>query len=71
MNTLSFLDTQEHHVVPSALSQTDRLLSIGHFGSNLRDGNMWSLENSKDTENTQVLMGIMHSTRPHYGVQVC
>ncbi|XXG58034.1 hypothetical protein AAC387_Pa04g0446 [Persea americana] len=69
MNTLSFLDTQEHDAVPSALSQTDRLLSIGHFGSNLRDGNKWSLENSKDMENTQVLMGIMHSTRPHYGVQ--
>lgn len=72
MHTHSFLDTQEPDVVPSAFgSQTDRLLSIGHFESNIRDGNLWCLENSKDMKNTKVIMGIMHSTRPHYGVQVC
>ncbi|XAR65404.1 Aminodeoxychorismate synthase [Bertholletia excelsa] len=69
-NTLSFLGAQKSDVI----SDTYESLLCEQFSinSSSRKFNNGSLRPSVDSEaiqNGQVLMGIMHSTRPHYGLQ--
>lgn len=60
---LSFHHTQKSDVTSDA--------SADSFSANLKNGSSWPLDYSNGVERRNVLMGIMHSTRPHYGVQVC
>ncbi|XP_058113604.1 aminodeoxychorismate synthase, chloroplastic isoform X2 [Magnolia sinica] len=69
-NTLSFLDMKESNVITDTFGcKTNQLLCIDHLESNLRNKSLWCPKNFEDTRDSRVLMAIMHSTRPHYGVQ--
>ncbi|XP_015877136.3 aminodeoxychorismate synthase, chloroplastic [Ziziphus jujuba] len=58
---LSFHHTQKSDVPADA--------SADSFSTNLKNGSSWPLSCSNGVQRRKVLMGIMHSTRPHYGLQ--
>lgn len=62
-DALSFLGTHELDDTPDT--------SADSSPTNVRNGGYSRSNNSDTSKRTKVLMGIMHSTRPHYGVQVC
>ncbi|XP_077238476.1 para-aminobenzoate (PABA) synthase family protein [Tasmannia lanceolata] len=70
MHTLPFSCILESDVIPGVLgSLTNQHQPVGYFASNIKNANFQSPKNCQDMESAKVLMGIMHSTRPHYGVQ--
>ncbi|KAF8389427.1 hypothetical protein HHK36_026122 [Tetracentron sinense] len=69
-DTLSFRETQHSNVIPDAFwSQSDRKIPVEYFATDIKNTSSWSSNNSEGMKSTKVIMGIMHSTRPHYGVQ--
>ncbi|GMN51099.1 hypothetical protein TIFTF001_020251 [Ficus carica] len=60
-DALSFLGTHELDDTPDT--------SADSSPTNVRNGGYSRSNNSDTSKRTKVLMGIMHSTRPHYGVQ--
>ncbi|KAA8534354.1 hypothetical protein F0562_031895 [Nyssa sinensis] len=69
-DTLSFLGTQKSDVIPNGYeSQLGQQISIESFSRKFKSGNSFSLSDSEGLRSGKVLMGIMHSTRPHYGLQ--
>ena len=49
--------------------QTDQSIFLDSFLPEARNGNSYLVDHGQ-TRNARVLMGVKHSTRPHYGVQV-
>lgn len=45
-------------------------LKIDTYSAQFQNGRFQSIMQSRRTGSEKVLMGIMHSSRPHYGVQV-
>lgn len=69
---LSYLETQKSDIVLEAYeSQKGQKSSFDSFSSKLKNGTSWPSRHTERMGNSKVLMGIMHSTRPHYGLQVC
>uniref|UniRef100_A0A5B7BJG5 aminodeoxychorismate synthase n=1 Tax=Davidia involucrata TaxID=16924 RepID=A0A5B7BJG5_DAVIN len=68
-DTLSFLGTQNSDVIPDGYeNQLSQQISVS-FSKKFKNGNSFSLSDSEGVRRGKVLMGIMHSTRPHYGLQ--
>lgn len=63
VDALSFLETHKSDV-PSEFA-------AGSFSTKLKNGSYSPFSHSGKLQSEKVLMGIMHSTRPHYGLQVC
>ncbi|GAV69983.1 GATase domain-containing protein/Chorismate_bind domain-containing protein/Anth_synt_I_N domain-containing protein [Cephalotus follicularis] len=64
---LSFFKAQNYDVIPNVhKSQSGKQNSFDSFSTILPNRSSCSVDNM---ERRKVLMGIMHSTRPHYGVQ--
>jgi para-aminobenzoate synthetase len=57
------LDACKNQIRPSTSSDT--------FSTGSHNGASWSFSHPGRMQGGKVLMGIMHSTRPHYGLQVC
>ncbi|KAM7504443.1 hypothetical protein LguiB_003347 [Lonicera macranthoides] len=69
-DTLSFLGNQKSDGTGEAYdSQLNGKTSVSYFSNKFMNGNSWSSNDGKGVLSTKVLMGIMHSTRPHYGLQ--
>ncbi|RVW84271.1 Aminodeoxychorismate synthase, chloroplastic [Vitis vinifera] len=67
---LSYLETQKSDIVLEAYeSQKGQKSSFDSFSSKLKNGTSWPSRHTERMGNSRVLMGIMHSTRPHYGLQ--
>ncbi|XP_034703814.1 aminodeoxychorismate synthase, chloroplastic-like isoform X4 [Vitis riparia] len=67
---LSYLETQKSDIVLEAYeSQKGQKSSFDSFSSKLKNGTSWPSRHTERMGNSKVLMGIMHSTRPHYGLQ--
>ena len=68
---LSFLGTQKSDVTSDGYgSPLCEQISINSSSRKSKNGSSWpSIDSEMQSE--KVLMGIMHSTRPHYGLQVC
>ncbi|KAL6010286.1 hypothetical protein ACLOJK_000717 [Asimina triloba] len=65
-NTLSFLEDLD--AIPNAGEVlSNGFVSFDHLKGNLKNGRLCDPKNFEDTR--RVLMGIMHSSWPHYGVQ--
>ncbi|KAF6155621.1 hypothetical protein GIB67_034716 [Kingdonia uniflora] len=69
--TLPFLDNQRSDVINDDLADpaVPRLILNNNFAANLKNRNFRSSKSSEEEERGKVIMGIMHTTRPHYGVQ--
>ncbi|KDP45106.1 hypothetical protein JCGZ_18548 [Jatropha curcas] len=68
--THSFLESQKSDLMPGASeSQIRPSISFDIFSPELNNGTSWSFNHSKEVQSKRILMGIMHSTRPHYGLQ--
>lgn len=63
VNALSFIETKKSDVASE--------FAAGSFSTKLKNGSYSPFSHSGKVQSERVLMGIMHSTRPHYGVQVC
>ncbi|KAM1406406.1 hypothetical protein ACFXTH_001082 [Malus domestica] len=61
MDALSFIETQK--------SDFSLEYAVGYFSEKLKNGSYSPFSHSGKMQSVKVLMGIMHSTRPHYGVQ--
>lgn len=71
-DTLSFLETSKSDVIPGAYERKiSQNIAIESFSTKSKNGSSWPSAHSEGMQRRNVLMGIMHSTRPHYGVQVC
>ncbi|CAK9136140.1 unnamed protein product [Ilex paraguariensis] len=69
-DTLSFLDHQKSDVVLDAYeSQLSQQNSVNLFSKSCNNGSYRVASDAEEVRRRKVLMGIMHSTRPHYGVQ--
>ncbi|RXI09124.1 hypothetical protein DVH24_023268 [Malus domestica] len=62
MDALSFIETQK--------SDFSLEYAVGYFSEKLKNGSYSPFSHSGKMQSVKVLMGIMHSTRPHYGVQM-
>ncbi|KAK9913250.1 hypothetical protein M0R45_037073 [Rubus argutus] len=61
VNALSFIETKKSDVASES--------AAGSFSTKLKNGSYSPFSHSGKVQSERVLMGIMHSTRPHYGVQ--
>ncbi|XP_059635092.1 aminodeoxychorismate synthase, chloroplastic isoform X3 [Cornus florida] len=69
-DTLSLLDSQKSDVVPDAYeNQLCQQISVDSSSRKFRNGGSCCSIDSKGMLTGKVLMGIRHSTRPHYGLQ--
>ncbi|KAJ4846670.1 hypothetical protein Tsubulata_019714 [Turnera subulata] len=68
--TLSFLEMQNSGLIPDACEcQIRPNISFHNLSTGLYNGTSWTSSNSEKTLRREVIMGIRHSTRPHYGLQ--
>lgn len=66
-----FLGTRKSDVVSHAYgSSISGKISVDSSSRKSKNGSSWPSCDS-DMQRGEVLMGLMHSTRPHYGLQVC
>lgn len=71
-DTHSYLETRKSDIVFETYgSQIGQKSSFDPFSSELKNGTSWLSRHNECMGSRKVLMGIMHSTRPHYGLQVC
>lgn len=63
MNALSFIETKESDVASKSADAS--------FSMKQKNCTYSPSSHSGKVQSERVLMGIMHSSRPHYGVQVC
>lgn len=63
MNALSFIETKESDVASKSADAS--------FLMKQKNCTYSPSSHSGKVQSERVLMGIMHSSRPHYGVQVC
>ena len=71
-DALSYLEIQKSDIVLETYgSQIGKKSSFDPFSSELRNGTSKLSRHTECMGSGKVLMGIMHSTRPHYGLQVC
>ncbi|KAJ7970434.1 Aminodeoxychorismate synthase, chloroplastic [Quillaja saponaria] len=67
---LSFLEPKEPTIVSDGYeSETERCILYDSVSANVINGNSNLFSRSDEVRSGRVLMGIMHSTRPHYGLQ--
>lgn len=71
VNTLSFMGTQQSDIIPSVFGdKSNQLGPICCLDGNLKGEGLSTINNNvNNLKITKVLMGVMHSNRPHYGVQ--
>ncbi|KAF2295799.1 hypothetical protein GH714_034037 [Hevea brasiliensis] len=68
--THSFLESQNSDFIPDACeSQVRPTICFDTYSPKLNNGTSWSFSHSTEVRRGKNLMGIMHSTRPHYGIQ--
>ncbi|KAG8651199.1 hypothetical protein MANES_07G101300v8 [Manihot esculenta] len=68
--THSFLESQNSDFTSDACeSQIRATIGYDTFSPELNNGTSWSFSRSREVKKRKILMGIMHSTRPHYGIQ--
>ncbi|KAH0434651.1 hypothetical protein IEQ34_026780 [Dendrobium chrysotoxum] len=65
--THSFLGTEQSDMSPTL--QTNKLLQLGDLSASVSYVGYKDVTNSKINDRNKILMGVMHSTRPHFGVQ--
>ncbi|XP_020705098.1 probable aminodeoxychorismate synthase, chloroplastic [Dendrobium catenatum] len=65
--THSFLGTEQSDMSPTL--QTNKLLQVGDLSASVSYVGYKDVTNSKIIDRNKILMGVMHSTRPHFGVQ--
>lgn len=71
VHTLSFLGTQQSDIIPNAFGDKSTLQPIGLLDGKIKGKGLSTINNNaNDLKSTKVLMGVMHSNQPHYGVQV-
>ena len=70
-DTLSFLENQKFDVISDAYESERQQANFDSILSQLKNGSYWSSSHANGTKSRKVVMGIMHATWPHYGVQVC
>lgn len=70
-DTLPFLGDQKSDVIlDSNGSRLNQQTYGSYFLKDFKNGNSWPSGDAEGMPSKEVLMGIKHSTRPHYGVQV-
>ncbi|KAG0482102.1 hypothetical protein HPP92_010186 [Vanilla planifolia] len=70
VRTLSLFDIKESDMSPgSFLNQTNKFQSIGDLSGDSEAAGLSDIGLLNDLERGKVIMGVMHSSRPHYGVQ--
>lgn len=67
-DALSFFETQKSNIMSDAYESQIGHKSSSESISEIKNGNCWPFV--QFDESRRVLMGIMHSSRPHYGLQV-
>ncbi|XP_010273552.1 PREDICTED: aminodeoxychorismate synthase, chloroplastic isoform X2 [Nelumbo nucifera] len=70
--TLPFIETQRPDVIPDACKNQDGWHISVDYCNKSKNKSFWSSNNSgrnQGMEREKIIMGIMHSTLPHYGVQ--
>ncbi|VFQ78832.1 unnamed protein product [Cuscuta campestris] len=68
--TTSFLVSSQSYPFPNACEEVNgKKVYIGPLSKDLRDGNSYFLCGVGEIQGSQILMGIKHASRPHYGVQ--
>ncbi|XP_038985756.1 probable aminodeoxychorismate synthase, chloroplastic isoform X2 [Phoenix dactylifera] len=71
VHTLSFLGTQQSDIIPNAFGDKSTLQPVGLLDGKIKGKGLSTINNNaNDLKSTKVLMGVMHSNQPHYGVQV-
>ena len=66
-----FLGIQGYDSVSDAHDrQGDQQMFVDCIATKLNERKSWPSCHPQETKSEKVLMGIMHSTRPHYGLQV-
>ncbi|XP_031271661.1 aminodeoxychorismate synthase, chloroplastic isoform X1 [Pistacia vera] len=69
-DNLSYFENLKFGVIPDACgSQTREKILADGISAQLKNGRYLPSIHSNGRQNKKVIMGIMHSTRPHYGVQ--
>lgn len=67
---LSFLESDKPDITSSTLwGSLDNLFVTNQSECSTTDGKMPSINDASELDGYRVLMGVRHSTRPHYGVQ--
>lgn len=67
-----YLETLQSDDIPDTYeSQSRQKILLNNISTQLKNGSYRPSVYSNRTRSREVIMGIMHSTRPHYGVQVC
>lgn len=66
-DALSFFETQKSNIMSDAYESQIGHKSSSESFSEIKNGNCWPFV--QFDESRRVLMGIMHSSRPHYGLQ--
>lgn len=68
---LSFLESDKPDITSSTLwGSLDNLFVTNQSECSTTGGKMPSINDASELDGYRVLMGVRHSTRPHYGVQV-
>lgn len=68
-STLPFFGSKDSHQYKGYEIQTDPSIHVDSFLPEVGNGSSEHFYHGKN-RNARVLMGVKHSTRPHYGVQV-
>lgn len=61
-NCVSYLDGSERQACPENFAKS--------LSTKSENGLQWHSSNSQEVQTKNILMGIMHCSRPHYGLQV-
>nr|XP_019707543.1 probable aminodeoxychorismate synthase, chloroplastic isoform X2 [Elaeis guineensis] len=70
VHTLSFLGTQQSDIILGSFGDKATLQPIGFLDGKVKDKGISTINNNVNgLKSTKVLMGVMHSNQPHYGVQ--
>lgn len=70
-HTLSFLGTQQSDIILGSFVDKSTLQPIGLLDGKIKGKVISTInKNANGLKSTKVLMGVMHSNQPHYGVQV-
>ncbi|KAG1331965.1 Aminodeoxychorismate synthase, chloroplastic [Cocos nucifera] len=70
VDTLSFLGTQQSDIILGSFGDKSIVQPIGFLDGKLKGQGTSTINNNVNgLKSTKVLMGVMHSNQPHYGVQ--
>ena len=68
--TISFLSSKESGKINGHETHNDQSTFVDSLLAEVGNGSLGNSSYYRKTRSTRVLMGIKHSTRPHYGLQV-